>query len=475
MPEIRMPVGGTTPPTPAVNEVSLYAKADKRFYMQDDTGAEVKLLTDEATLAGLSTQAPLTSTGGSNPTLAINNVSTTNNGAMLFQDKVKLDSATALNTANQIVSRDALGNFSANEITANLNGQASTVAVAPALIGDVTSNGTTNATSIANGVIDNANISATAAIDLTKLAIDPRDRSTHTGLQLASTISDFSTGIDTHLTNTSPIVDGMIDANAAIALSKLATDPVDRSNHTGTQTAATISDFSTQVGVDVANYLATNPIVNADIDAAAAIDLTKLATDPLDRSNHTGTQLASTISDFSTAAQATISGGDGITVTAGTVNALGTADRIDVSGGTIDIASSYVGQNTITTLGTVSTGTWDANVISIFKGGTGSQSPGEAANNLLAVRTITASDILDNEDSIVFADATASVVTIALPPAQDVYRYTIKKLDASNNVVINAGAGEFIDGAASVTLTSQYQYITIVSDAGTNWFVVANN
>jgi hypothetical protein len=43
-----------------------------------------------------------------------------------------------------------------------------------------------------------------------------------------------------------------------------------------------------------------NGIVNNDINASAAIALSKLATDPLARANHTGTQLASTISDFNT-------------------------------------------------------------------------------------------------------------------------------------------------------------------------------
>lgn len=41
-------------------------------------------------------------------------------------------------------------------------------------------------------------------------------------------------------------------------------------------------------------------LVNADIDAAAGIALSKLAVDPLARANHTGTQLASTISNFDT-------------------------------------------------------------------------------------------------------------------------------------------------------------------------------
>jgi hypothetical protein len=43
------------------------------------------------------------------------------------------------------------------------------------------------------------------------------------------------------------ITNAHIATSAAIALSKLATDPLARANHTGTQTASTISDFDTQV------------------------------------------------------------------------------------------------------------------------------------------------------------------------------------------------------------------------------------
>ncbi len=52
----------------------------------------------------------------------------------------------------------------------------------------------------------------------------------------------------------------------------------------------------------------------------------------------------------------------------------GTTDRITSTGGTtpvIDIASTYVGQSSITTLGTVTTGTWTAGVIGATYGGTG--------------------------------------------------------------------------------------------------------
>jgi hypothetical protein len=46
--------------------------------------------------------------------------------------------------------------------------------------------------------------------------------------------------------------------------------------------------------------IANGTIINEDINASAAIALSKLATDPLARANHTGTQTASTISDFDT-------------------------------------------------------------------------------------------------------------------------------------------------------------------------------
>lgn len=63
-------------------------------------------------------------------------------------------------------------------------------------------------------------------------------------------------------------------------------------------------------------------------------------------------------------------GGGGGTVTSVT----GTANRITSTGGTtpiIDISAAYVGQTSLTTLGTVTTGTWNAGVIPLLYGGTG--------------------------------------------------------------------------------------------------------
>ncbi len=60
----------------------------------------------------------------------------------------------------------------------------------------------------------------------------------------------------------------------------------------------------------------------------------------------------------------------------GTVNSVtGTSNRITASPTTgdviVDIAATYVGQTSITTLGTVTTGTWSATTIATTKGGTG--------------------------------------------------------------------------------------------------------
>lgn len=94
------------------------------------------------------------------------------------------------------------------------------------VVGDIADGAITSA-KILDGTIVNADVSATAAIAKTKL-------------DLGGTITSADLVDGT-------IVNSDINAAAGIALSKLATDPLARANHTGTQTASTISDFDTQV------------------------------------------------------------------------------------------------------------------------------------------------------------------------------------------------------------------------------------
>jgi len=147
--------------------------------------------------------------------------------------------ATSSNSGSAIVSRDASGNFAATTITANLTGAvtgnastATTLATARdfQLTGDVEAsaqsfNGSGNinfTTSIATGVIVNADVNASAAIAASKIA------------GTAITAADTGTVTNTMLAG-------------SIANGKLATDPLARANHTGTQLASTVSDFDTQV------------------------------------------------------------------------------------------------------------------------------------------------------------------------------------------------------------------------------------
>lgn len=67
----------------------------------------------------------------------------------------------------------------------------------------------------------------------------------------------------------------------------------------------------------------------------------------------------------------TYSAGNGLSLTGTTFAVVGTTDRISVSASGVDIASTYAGQTSITTLGTIATGTWNATTIATNKGGTG--------------------------------------------------------------------------------------------------------
>lgn len=68
----------------------------------------------------------------------------------------------------------------------------------------------------------------------------------------------------------------------------------------------------------------------------------------------------------------------------------GTSNRINVTNGsgvsgspTVDIASTYIGQNSITTLGTITTGVWNGTTIAVANGGTGQTTSAGALNSLL--------------------------------------------------------------------------------------------
>ena len=84
---------------------------------------------------------------------------------------------------------------------------------------------------------------------------------------------------------------------------------------------------------------------------------------------------------FSGAGQ--ITAGNGLTKNGNTIDAVGTADKISVSADAITIASTYVGQTSITTLGTIAgSAQWTATDVAVAHGGTGASTALAARTNL---------------------------------------------------------------------------------------------
>ena len=74
--------------------------------------------------------------------------------------------------------------------------------------------------------------------------------------------------------------------------------------------------------------------------------------------------------------------GDGLSQSGNTINVNVTADRTAITADAVDIASTYVGQSSITTLGTITTGVWNGTDVAVADGGTGASDASSARTNL---------------------------------------------------------------------------------------------
>jgi hypothetical protein len=100
-----------------------------------------------------------------------------------------------------------------------------------------------------------------------------------------------------------------------------------------------------------------------------------------------------------------------------TVN--GTANRISVTGSSgpnpvVDLDSAYVGQTSITTLGTITTGTWNGATIAIANGGTGASTAQDGINELTQSVGAITGDVLTR-------DPLGNAVWEATAPAVNIY------------------------------------------------------
>lgn len=146
---------------------------------------------------------------------------------------------------------------------------------------------------------------------------------------------------------------------------------------------------------------------------------------------------------FSGAGQ--ITAGNGLTKTGNTINAVGTANRITISADAIDIASTYVGQNTITTLGTVTTGTWNGTAIAGQYGGTGVNNSG---------KTITLGGNLTTSGAFATTLTVTAATNVTLPTTGTLATLTGTESLSNKTITASSFSGTTVAASGLVTLTN---------------------
>lgn len=197
-------------------------------------------------------------------------------------------------------------------------------------------------------------------------------------------------------------------------------------NGTGVAGNPTIDLVNT--GVTAAAYTKANITIGLDGRISVASDGTSDAF-LLDRANHTGTQLASTISDFAEALD----------------------DRVAallVAGTNITLTYNDVA-NTLTITAT---------------GGAG------GGGYTVVAKSATYTEATTTGILIIECDATTASFTINLPTAvSNTAQFYIKKIDSTaNTVTIDASGTQTIDGGLTAVLTRQYELIGLYSN-NANW------
>ena len=345
-----------------------------------------KDLGKQGTVTSVTGSGAISSTGGTTPQISISAADGSNAGTMSAAHYTLVNNATNANTASTIVKRDASGNFSAGTITAALTGD---------VLGNVTGNVTGTVSDISNH--DTGDLAEGTNLYYT----DTRVRANRLDQMSAPTASvSFNSQKITGLADPTDAQDAATKAYVDAARSGL---DVKQSVRAATSGNITLSGTQT---VDGVSLIATNRVlvksqtdpsengiwtvaagswsraIDADSDAEVTSGLFTFVEEGTDNGN-SGFVLTTdnpitvgttglTFAQFSGAGQ--ITAGNGLTKTGNTIDAVGTADRISVTSDAIDIASTYAGQTSITTLGTISTGTWSADTIVVGKGGTGATS-----------------------------------------------------------------------------------------------------
>jgi hypothetical protein len=180
---------------------------------------------------------------------------------------------------------------------------------------------------------------------------------------------------------------------------------------------------------------------------------------------------ALTFTQFSGTGQ--ITAGDGLAKSGSILSVNVDDSTLEISADTLQIKSTYTGQTSITTLGTITTGTWNGSTIAIANGGTGATSAADARTNLglaigsdvqaydaqladIAGLTPTDGNIIVGDGSNFVAESGATArASLGLTIGTDVQAYDAQLADIAGltptdgNIIVGDGSNFVLESGAT--------------------------
>ena len=211
-----------------------------------------------------------------------------------------------------------------------------------------------------------------AYVDSVKTGLDPKDSvRAATTAALTVTYNNNTTGVGATLTNAGTQAAFALDGVTLVSGDRVLIKDQAAGLQNGIYSVTTVGSVS------------VNWVLTRTVDADQASEVTTGAFTFVEEGTANGSNgfVCTTINpitigttaitwvQFSGAGQ--VIAGGGLTKSGNTIDVVGTANRILVNADSIDISASYVGQSSITTLGTIGTGTWNGSLIGATYGGTG--------------------------------------------------------------------------------------------------------
>jgi hypothetical protein len=147
--------------------------------------------------------------------------------------------------------------------------------------------------------------------------------------------------------------------------------------------------------------------------------------------------------------------GDGLSQDGNTINVNVTSNRTAITADAIDISANYVGQSSITTLGTITTGVWNGTDVAVADGGTGA---GDAASARTNLGIKTTAGAVTTSTSTLARIASQGCAASASGTSTTTVTHNFNTLDVSVQIVEVAGGATVIgdvvrNNADTVTVT----------------------